>query len=369
MQQSSNPVPANSLSSSKAVIIDDTSRLTALCSQARDAPCKMPRKKELLSKASALKKDILPICKSFDTAFDANLEEAMNIAIPQKEIIRNPKNSNQDLAKMMLEMRDKVTILHQHMAEQLDEIQAARRQTRQGTKSNNSSFDAVFEFLEEFKAVMDKVESQALSLENEIGSIKGPTLSNIQRQRTFDQNRVPPDSSLQICPFCLHKSINSVLENDSLAAEIAKQEKNYRRRIEVWDAYENAKAKKKPGQTISYPKDPLDRKKELKRKPVRGNVKQPIYMCMCATSMCIMRNSNTSSTCFIKCMDTNRNQRYSFPTGGACQCPVCNCKCQGAFTPDQHAVLLHESTNPINSNAVQTPAQAGVNIQNFLGRP
>lgn len=371
MQQPSNPVPVNSFSSSKAVIVDNASRLTALCSQARDAPCKMPRKKELLTKACALKKDILTICKSFDTAFgNANLEEAMNIAIPKKESIRNPKSSNQELAKMMLEMKDKVTLLHQHMGEQLDEIQAVRRQTRQGNRSSNSSFDAVFEFLEDFKSVMDTVETHALSIQNECGSIKGPTLSNMQRQRTFDQNRVPADPTLQICPFCQHKSINSVLENDSLASEMAKQEKNYRLKIEVWEAYENAKAKTKPGRTINYPKDPLDRSKVLKRKPIRGNVKQPVHMCMCATSMCIMRNSNTSSTCFIGCEDTKCNQRYPFPTGGVCQCPVCQCKCQGAFTPDQHAVILHESTNPVKSNAdaVQTPAQARENIQNFLGR-
>ena len=166
--------------------------------------------------------------------------------------------------------------------------------------------------------------------------------------------------------MCQHSSINEQPKNESITQHNAKVNENYKN-TNVWLKFEKelTKTKKKDNKPL-FPKDPIQCNGVLKKKLVFGMIKQPVLQCMCATSHCIMRNSNISSKCFTGCMKPGcKNIRCPFPEKGECQCPVCFCKCQFAFHQNDHVLILHTTRNPVPVET-KNSMDPSTKIQNFM---
>ena len=121
------------------------------------------------------------------------------------------------------------------------------------------------------------------------------------------------------------------------------------KRNEVWSEYlkEKDAAEKAGRPPPPHPKDPFDPSKTMTRKPrevAKKNLKQLLAMCKCSISSCVMRNSDTGSTCFNKCRYVDAqvcvpadavqvDARYPW-NGNGCTCPICKCQCNKMYAVD-----------------------------------
>ena len=86
--------------------------------------------------------------------------------------------------------------------------------------------------------------------------LKGVSLTQGQKERTFSKSRVPVDSANQVCVFCSHFTINEPAENDSLVGGNQTKIDAYHSISAIWTKYESILAKARPGVEIPKPKHP-----------------------------------------------------------------------------------------------------------------
>ena len=99
--------------------------------------------------------------------------------------------------------------------------------------------------------------------------------------------------SLHFCAECGLKSTNVPIENDNCKAHNDEVNRIYLEKMSIWSDYEERK------KTDPNARKPMG----MNRKPQMGRFLEPIVMCMCSTSSCVMEGSDISSTCPIKCIN------------------------------------------------------------------
>ena len=99
-------------------------------------------------------------------------------------------------------------------------------------------------------------------------------------------------------------SINEPFENEENISLNRTLDASYDTKLKVWNKYvaANEKNKKTP-----FPKDPLHPNKQMRRAPHRSKFKSQLFQCMCSTSKCVTRNSDTCSTCPLKMEKAKEN--------------------------------------------------------------
>ena len=88
--------------------------------------------------------------------------------------------------------------------------------------------------------------------------------------------------------------------------------------------------KGKDEKQLTFPKDPRKFNKLKRHNPTEGSYKIQILQCMASTSQYIMKNSDTCSTCPIKCINPNTGKRYDFSS--KCTCPIYSSICNVAYS-------------------------------------
>ena len=133
---------------------------------------------------------------------------------------------------------------------------------------------------------------------------------------SLEKECVPFTPSLQYCIECGLKPKNVPIENDNCKAHNDEVNRIYLEKMSIWSDYEERK------KTDPNARKPMG----MNRKPQMGRFLEPIVMCMCSTSSCVMEGSDISSTCPIKCINPDTGKRYPFIGSGNrryCSCPIC----------------------------------------------
>ena len=246
------------------------------------------------------------------------------------------KKDNHELSANIAELFGPFLVFVMKYKEQQEVDAAARRNTR-GAATNTEPLH--IQRIKEVLALMDKVDQ--LVVERKVGGLvakfKPVSLTKGQRERSFDQDRHDIlDKSYKRCVFCLHPSTNYVLENDTVVDENKVMTDTYNSAATVWNTYTAKKeAEKKKGASarpVPNPKHPITGV-EMKAAPKRPNLLELIIiMCICKISQCLMKDSDTGSSCFMKCLDVGTNLRCTWdPITGRCTCLVCMCQCPAAW--------------------------------------
>ena len=351
--------------------ITNNDRNQILCnSSINNGLLKKEAKKELLKEVFAAKNEILEKSALLDMALQTSLEEHIKLIIPKKKSHIN-KASNEQLAGMVVSLFEPFEMLHSHLLEQENE-RNAKISLRRNT-ANQRKRDSTLVLAESIVELKNKVDNRVCIEKNEEANpfSRGfAKLTPAQRERIFSPQLVPDDPAQQNCLICGHPSINCPEENNAVVAYNAKVEETFNQKLKVWNDYIAANDSKQPNEPKDpFPIDPTNSSKVLKRVPVRGPMKSQLFQCMCSTSKCVSRNSDTCSTCPIKCTDSTTGSRYTFGgTPPSCQCPVCKCTCTAAyFVEDFHKLSIDISIQKANEGKTESELdKSNTNVNAFL---
>ena len=195
-------------------------------------------------------------------------------------------------------------------------------------------------------------------------------LTDAQRQRTFSIERIPADPNHRRCLVCGNSTINEPVENQAVTKHNQEVDKNYSMKIAVWNEYLKSCEGNagKDSKKIAFPTDPTNPTKTIRRTPAKSAYKSQVLQCMASTSKCVMRNSNTCSTCPIWCTNEETGLRYPFED--KCQCPVCQSTCTAAYYVHnfhQLSINIAMLTNQKQAGLADTPNDRKQKLGGFLG--
>lgn len=358
MQQAMNiTLPPTNAASSTAQHEDPISRedrVSALTISSKFAPMNLVAKKALLRSMATrgIKKDILEKATLFDIANSSTLSNVLDRLLPAS-VSSFMRSTNQELAAKLADLYDPLTLLHGHLQEQQDCFIASLPTTR---NTAPRSRDSVLVLLDSFTELFKKVDHYARDSSNNEGNavlgIKSITLSRSQRERTFHPSRVPIDAAYSACPLCSHDSVNDPVENTEVLAYNSRLQEEHTQKTDLWNRFEESKAKGSR-HAINKPTCPFT-SRVMQRRPQRPKFNMPIFQCMCSTSSCIMENSNTSSSCPVKCINNATGDRYPYTglVNRSCTCPYCKCTCIFACNKDDfQKAQISRLCLPVGSDA------------------
>ena len=301
-----------------------------LLDSSKNAIYKLDEKKRLLQHFITFRKDIVVISRVVDEEGKSNLEEMFDKTIPSKAAFIS-KGNNSELAKKIIDLHIPSRLLLSHLLQNEKKKLDAVARLRQKSKEAKQKRDSLTVFIEDFVKKMERLDELVLlkRQSSQFPNIKFPTLSTVQRERKYDEKRIPKNSGHCICLFCGHPSINEPIENEAVVEFNTKVDEIYTQKLSVWTSFLSAKEK---NENTVFPKDPFDTTRIMRRAPSKGKYKSAIHQCHCSSSKCLMMNSDIGSTCPIKCVDSDTGVRYA--TEGIpqqCSCVVCKCECTSAY--------------------------------------
>ena len=307
----------------------------------------------------------------------AELDFHFPVSLTRTAILKSKKTT---LTKKFVILCEPLVLIHEHLLTQFEAEQASRPSLRHSTTSLTRADEikpVTLDLLDQFVKVMDDIEKIVIDdCSKELyKGYKSVTLTREQKSRLWSEDRVPGKGkeALQYCVMCNHRSTNFALENDEVDKYNIEIEKEYCNNVKAWEEY-----KQKLAKGNSHAKKPA----ELTRKPRRKPVKEPILMCMRATSYCTSICGDTTNNCPVKCQRSQYNKYHNtnddtctvvdresvetendrFPFIGSptakCSCPICACKCNFACTEKQVTNLLF-ATRKFPGRSQQTDDKVG----------
>ena len=319
-------------------------------------------KKEFLLDLLKNKSDILEQCKLFDSIItDSSLFSAISSLLPENTRVVNHDCKNRDLAVMVSKLLIPLKLLHSYVHSQYEEEMKRKAQLRSSThdKQKRSPVKVLLDKAVDLHKKLEVAVMQQRSVPT-ISSVvkKQVTLSTLQRQRKWDQERVPVAKQLQFCANCGHKSTNIPIENEEIKAYNKSKADEHSKNTKLWDGY-----MKKVAAGEKDTRKPAN----LSRRPNRRTFKEPIIMCMCATSFCLGNFDTKRNGCPIKCLknevytnqvivkkednitsekkNVDSDAKYEFSGDPkSCTCPICSCHCRFACRiSDVPSILIQKS--------------------------
>ena len=296
-------------------------------------------KRKLLIRIYNLRNEIFEKLFLFDVSHSSNLEDRFRTLIP-KSLNRIKKAKNEELAEVVVDLMGPFGILFQFLVE--NEVGVRLRSDGQKDTVMALSTD-----MYDLKANLDKrIVEQILQKGSNPLAKWMVKLSDAQKERTFSCDRVPADEKFRNCLVCGNPSINEPTKNEGILQYNANIISDFDKKSKVWIQFTKDREKGKASSTQkapSYPKDPTDPRKDMKRAPVMGKMRSHIYQCMCLTSKCIMRNSDIGSTCPIKCINPESGQRYEWDDSAGCTCPICKSICSAAYSDSDFGAIATQA--------------------------
>ena len=362
-------------------------RIQELKKQTNGAVCKLPAKKALANRFVKLKRAIYDDVKSADPTESTNLKERLDQIF---NAWRNPTAirgmCNDTHSKMLVMMMDIVDVIVEHLKDRAADIVATR--TRGGSRvGNQDPKQILYSDLQAIQRKTDRRICEALNNNPDLDNIlKGLPLPASMVGRQFDPTRVPSDPALQRCPFCNHRGLNTVPEDDGLEERNAAQVSQYDDLMRIWNGFVQAReATNNAGEPPpSWPTNPYKNNKEMKRapsKPSSKTLESPRLLCTCLHAFRLNEFSDVENTCISQCRqiddDDDRHlmlvgQDPSLPVypweNGRPTCPICRCKCNKLFYIKDIPRITLALLRPGRSALMKRGPTPQEEIGNFLGR-
>ena len=322
----------------------------------------MSDKKKFLLCLLENKKDLIDKCRVFDSIIpDSSLYAGVSSLLPANNRIVNHDSKNSDLALMIAKLLPPLKLLQSYLVAEYKEEQKRKSQLRSSTQGQKKPCP-VKVLLDDSLEIYKKIEL-AVKEERSVPTIqsfikKKVKLTPFQRQRKFDIVRVPVAKQLQFCANCGHKSTNLPVENDEIKEFNKKKADDHAKSTKLWDDY--LKKVTSGDKDVRMPSG-------MSRRPNKRNFKEPIIMCMCASSFCLGNFDTSKNGCPIKCLknkeytnqvkvkvegeqslaktESSTEERYEFAGNPkACTCPICACHCSFACrVVDVPSILLQKA--------------------------
>jgi len=316
----------------REVIVLDEERMEVLMKTGGEEKVMLRSDKtKLIKQVLENSSDILSTACIVDVAIGCDLSTRMKQLIPKSRDSIS-KATNKVLAKWILDLFDPFQLLHTHLLDQ-NFCTAGEKLTRTKKKKKTGG-SLVLSLAEQFVNLRDKIDRKVIvSRQNDENPLSKwmCKLSDAQRDRTFSVERIPTDPNHRRCLVCGNLTINEPEENKQVLKYNQELDRNYKLKMEVWNNYvkSNEEFAGQDRKKNPFPVDPTNPSKTMKRMPVRSPYKSQILQCMASTSKCVMRNSDSCSTCPIWCVNPKTGLRYEFTD--KCQFPVCQSTCTAAY--------------------------------------
>ena len=315
------------------------------------------QKKEFLMSLLRNKAELLEECSAFDSVMDGGLYNGISKLLPANTRVVTHDSKNVDLAGMISKFLKPLKILHSYVEKQY-EIEKERKLQLRSSTQDQQKRSPVKVILDDAVDIYSKLELAIMDVRSvPTNSSVGKSqvkLTTLQRQRKWDQERVPVAKQLQFCANCGHKSTNLPVENDEIQQYNKRKADEHSKSAKLWDEY-----MKKVANGDKNAHKPTN----MSRRPNKRNFREPIIICMCATSFCLGNFDTTKNSCPIKCLKseefTNETQvkvegkakiqekgeKYEFVgSPKACSCPICACHCRFACKiADVPSILIQKT--------------------------
>ena len=236
---------------------------------------------------------IISHSEAFDGLMSSSLAPSFRKLIPSN-IRMIDKTSNSDLSLIVAKILPPVRVLRSCILSQYEAENKRKGNLRTSTKSKQPR-TVVMKILDRGYEVLEALESRVYANRSSLGVntlCKPVKLTDIQRERKWTKELVPKQKHLQRCPLCDHESTNYPPENAAIAEYNRKKENEFHTKTKKWDQYMKDKNN---GKSLSPPEG-------MTRRPYRRDFKEPIIMCMCATSYCLGEFDTAAESCPIKCL-------------------------------------------------------------------
>jgi len=325
------PAVINNSTSEQEIIITNEDRIEVLMKQGSEEMVLLRQGKvDLMKSVITNKSELITKCYEIDVSLSCDLSTSVMMLIPKYVSVVN-KASNRVLSEMIMNFFEPMEMIHKYMMEQQ---YGGSREKLSRSKKKRKNFGEVYFLTENFITLRDKIDQkivlQMQSSENPLSKwmVK---LTDQQRQRTFSIDRIPTDPSHRRCLICGNLTINEPIENLQVVKHNLEVDKSYALKMAAWSEYvkESEKNTGKDCKKAAFPADPTNPSKTIRRQPIKSPYKSQVLQCMASTSKCVMRNSDTCSTCPIWCINSETGHRYPFES--KCECPVCTSTCTAAY--------------------------------------
>ena len=349
---------------SDILLIQDTDRVAVLTSQKKDAPANRKKKMEIMMFLERTRKDIIEASALLEGEFSGlhGLTEKLKGLLPLTTAYKNKDNAA--LAMDIVELFQPLEVFHSKVQEQKQAEGEGRRKTR-GASINQPLHLQVIKTILDLKDTIDR-KIRKDKAEDMGKKFKPVSITPAQERRKFCQDRHDIlDDAHKTCPYCGHKSVNSLLENDSVVAANQTDHDGYSRAKEVWDNYKRrlAEALEKGHGHPPYPKNPNNPSQEMRQAPKRIKLREITDVCCCKNSSCIMKESDHGSSCFLKCIDPSTGQRFSWdPMQRRCTCSICMCECPGVWHRADRQMIALGIDQARRNDATMLAASSGSNV-------
>ena len=195
-------------------IVTDTDRLDILQQSSNNHPCKLTRKKALLSMAVSNKTKLLGVASTIDAAFNLEISAALNRFIP----VTMRGIDNQGASVHILNLAEPMLIFALKMRE-YQEAEGAQR-TRSG--GNTNPMFIPLQVADEFVSTMKEIDKRAVEANASAmcSLLSTSRLSDTQKACTFSKelhDKLDPEH--RQCPFCGHFSTIWLPENDTVVSD------------------------------------------------------------------------------------------------------------------------------------------------------
>ena len=361
MRQSNNPMEllqslrtrAGMTGTAPPSSVSNDQRIQVMNTQSKNSAWSLSKKKALAKKIKLLATEIKKDINDNDTISRTD--------IPTKFAeIETQYNSNKKINDMNNAGHSNLLVNFLAMAEVIfqqkkETVLQSRRHTRSVTEGDQftSDVDQLYKECGELLKLVDTAARKKMDRE-ENGTNKlldGLPLEAAMIGRTYDPLRKPQDSANEECPWCCHRNVMTVEEDDDATVYNANEQRKFEEADKVWTDFEKARdeANNRGDAPPRFPTNPHTGK-EMKRKPQKpgkNNLKSPRLLCPCVTSTCQREGTDEGTTCPMKCCKVGEggaSERYVWEFRGAlkvCTCPVCQCPCNKLFhVSDRQRIAL-----------------------------
>ena len=326
-------------------------------------------KVDLMKKVLRNQNEVVKTAFVIDVVMNCDLSTSFKLLIPKTNNLI-AKASNKNLSEMIINLFEPFELVHNYLVE---EQFGKGREKLTRRKKKRKPVGTVYLLSEGFLNLRDRIDRKVIL---QIQSDENPLskwmvkLSDAQRQRTFSIERIPADPNHRRCLVCGNLTINEPEENEQVVKHNEEVDRNYAMKSVAWNEYlkDNDKNEGKNCKKAAFPTDPTNPSKTLKRQPTKAAYKSQVLQCMASTSKCVMRNSDTCSTCPIWCINDKTGLRYPFTS--KCECPVCTSTCTAAYHVHNFHVLsinMAMLTNQKEAGLLETTNDKQNKLGGFLG--
>ena len=147
---------------------------------------------------------------------------------------------------------------------------------------------------------------------------------------------LPDQACFRICVFCKHSFVDEDPNNKNVLENNRKKEDIHNKLRAELEDFKNGRRSTPPvganGKPVTKRLPPLNRE-------------AIILQCHCHQMRCARANTDTGSTCELKCCNPITGERYEWAIENGisiCNCPVCRCQCKKAYKLDNMQHIMAE---------------------------